>query len=331
MVDRSGALKLLDFGVVKAALARGVARSESGQIKGKIGYLAPEIIARGSYDQRVDLFAVGVVLWELLAQRRLFDAADDSRRLWLNLQCEVEPPSAWNPAVGPALDALVHKALARDPAHRHADAAALARDLAPLIAAHPWSAAETVALLRQHAPAVEPQCVARSERTGGAGRVAGRERTGGARRGRWALASGLALALAAVGLAWPKPRPISATMSAPQRADANPVPTRADERPPSPPPLRVALDGSVVLAGGSAWQRPAGLAAITSAELTLVYSRVAPATVAAAAPAASSARAKPRRRSAPRAGASQPGDELDKVIGQTGLIDVYSAHPHTKR
>ena len=71
MILPSGFVKVLDFGVAKAAL-EGSGATETGIIKGKLRYMAPEQLMAGALDRRVDIFAAGVILWEMLARRRMW-------------------------------------------------------------------------------------------------------------------------------------------------------------------------------------------------------------------------------------------------------------------
>jgi serine/threonine protein kinase len=117
MVCRDGSVKLLDFGVAKVVDEADY--DTSLKPKGKLAYLAPEQIERLPYDRRVDVFAAGVVLHELLTGRRLFSAGSDEQETLRNvLQMEIPPPSSVAPEVSPGLDALVLRALSRDPARR---------------------------------------------------------------------------------------------------------------------------------------------------------------------------------------------------------------------
>jgi serine/threonine-protein kinase len=124
----SGEVKLVDFGVAKAAL--NTVRTETGVLKGKVTYMAPEQ-ARGKVtDRRSDLFAMGIILWEAITEKRLFvgDALQILHRL-LNDDTPFPPPSAIRPSVNPALDAIVAKALARDPDDRFQSAEEMQRAL----------------------------------------------------------------------------------------------------------------------------------------------------------------------------------------------------------
>jgi eukaryotic-like serine/threonine-protein kinase len=86
--------------------------TENGQIKGKLSYMAPEQLRGADLDRRVDVFAAGIVLWELLAGQRLFARGDPGATVTAVLAGDVKPPSKFRPEVSPELDALVLKALA---------------------------------------------------------------------------------------------------------------------------------------------------------------------------------------------------------------------------
>ena len=128
LVSFEGEVKLADFGIARAL---GAEETVPGTLKGKLAYMAPEQARGEPVDARADLFALGAVLWELCAGRRLFAREGDAATLGALLSGEpVSPPSSWNEAVPPELDALVLSALARDPALRTPTAEALATGLA---------------------------------------------------------------------------------------------------------------------------------------------------------------------------------------------------------
>jgi eukaryotic-like serine/threonine-protein kinase len=116
IVGVDGVARVLDFGVAKAAM-RSHATKE-GEIKGKLAYMAPEQLKSLPLDRRVDLFAAGVVLWECLTGQRLFRGDDLGQTIARVLHSKVTPPSALNSAVPPELDAVVLRALERDPGQR---------------------------------------------------------------------------------------------------------------------------------------------------------------------------------------------------------------------
>jgi serine/threonine-protein kinase len=129
MCLRAGGVKLLDFGVAKALGESEIERTGQGLFKGKLSYSSPERIKDVPVDGRADLFALGAVLWELLAGRKLFRGQSDFQTLKNVAEMEVPPPSSIRGDVPPELDRIVARALARDPAERYPTGQALADDL----------------------------------------------------------------------------------------------------------------------------------------------------------------------------------------------------------
>jgi eukaryotic-like serine/threonine-protein kinase len=127
LVGVDGVARVTDFGIAKCAGSAEQATSQ-GMLKGKAGYMAPEYVRGEPVDCRADVFALGVVLWEALAGKRLFRGENDSDTLTRVLQCHAPPISEVDPALAP-LDALVSSALARDRSARVATADGLARGL----------------------------------------------------------------------------------------------------------------------------------------------------------------------------------------------------------
>ncbi len=127
MISYDGAVKLFDFGIAKAKSASEATRA--GVIKGKPSYLSPEQINGEELDGRCDIFALGIVLWELLTAKRLFVAETDMGVLRLIQSAKIEPPSTFNPAVPQSLDAIVLKGLTRDKNKRYQSAEEFQRDL----------------------------------------------------------------------------------------------------------------------------------------------------------------------------------------------------------
>jgi serine/threonine protein kinase len=122
LVGFDGAVKLIDFGVAKAA-GRSV-HTATGIVKGKFPYMSPEQVDGRDLDGRSDVFALGVILWELLTGKRLFKGENDLMTQRLVKACQVPPPSQVEPSLPPALDAVVLKSLARNVKDRYVDAGA---------------------------------------------------------------------------------------------------------------------------------------------------------------------------------------------------------------
>jgi serine/threonine-protein kinase len=127
LITKHGEVKIVDFGLAKASTQ--LERSEPGIIKGKFSYLSPEAALGQEVDPRTDLFAVGIILWEMLAGRKLFQGETDFETVKQVQRAEVPPISRLNPAVDPRLEAILQRSLARDPAHRFQTARELGRAL----------------------------------------------------------------------------------------------------------------------------------------------------------------------------------------------------------
>jgi serine/threonine-protein kinase len=132
-VTTSGVVKVLDFGIAKV---RGAQATEVGVIKGKWQYMAPEQVLGEDLDRRCDVFALGIVLFELATHQRLFKR--DSEFLAARAVLEEPIPRAdeVDPAVPRALADVVAKALARDKAARYPDAHALGDAIETAMAEH---------------------------------------------------------------------------------------------------------------------------------------------------------------------------------------------------
>jgi len=124
MIGTEGIPRVLDFGIAKAAGR--VQNTREGQVKGKMSYMAPEQIASEPIDRRADVYSAGVVLWEALCGRRLFDGDNQAAIMAKVVAGVVTPPSEVRDDVPKSVDALVEKALARNPFDRHATARELA-------------------------------------------------------------------------------------------------------------------------------------------------------------------------------------------------------------
>ncbi|MEQ9319291.1 MAG: serine/threonine-protein kinase, partial [Polyangiaceae bacterium] len=128
LVSADGIAKLTDFGIAKA-ISR-IGGTATGIVKGKVAYLSPEQAMGHSLDRRSDVWAAGVVLWESLARRRLFDESTDTATLLRIVSGpRVAPPSSQWPEVPPAVDEVVLAALERDRGARIHDAEELRQRL----------------------------------------------------------------------------------------------------------------------------------------------------------------------------------------------------------
>jgi serine/threonine-protein kinase len=118
LVGVDGVARVVDFGVAKAIGRQQTTRD--GSIKGKLGYMAPEQLSGRAVTRKADIFAAGVVLWELLTEQRLFRTGDDAVTLTRTLFEPIAAPSKACAKSPKELDAVVMRALERDPARRFA-------------------------------------------------------------------------------------------------------------------------------------------------------------------------------------------------------------------
>jgi len=129
LLSYDGAVKLTDFGIAKASNRV----TTTGMLKGKFAYMSPEQARGDRVDPRTDVFALGVILWELLTSGRLFDAESDVAVLRAVQEREVLAPSVLNPEVDEELDGVVLRALDRDLSRRFQSALELERALAHFV------------------------------------------------------------------------------------------------------------------------------------------------------------------------------------------------------
>ncbi len=127
LLTKYGEVKIVDFGLAKANSQ--LEKSEPGIIKGKFSYLSPEAAMGQEVDGRTDIFAVGIILWELLAGQRLFLGETDFQTVKKVQQAQIPPISSINRNVSPELERIINRALARDPTQRYPNARDLAREL----------------------------------------------------------------------------------------------------------------------------------------------------------------------------------------------------------
>ena len=138
LVGLDGVARIADFGLAKPLLAVERTTSE-GALRGKLGYMAPEYIRGKSIDRRIDVFAMGIVLWEVLSRKRLFRGENDGDTL--DRVQTFAPPSLAElmpqlGAAGPDLDGVIARALAKDPEQRLPTIAALSAELEKVVRAH---------------------------------------------------------------------------------------------------------------------------------------------------------------------------------------------------
>ncbi|MBX3259930.1 MAG: serine/threonine protein kinase [Labilithrix sp.] len=134
-VTYDGHTKLVDFGIAKAALSS--TETEVGVLKGKVAYMSPEQAMGQRIDARSDLFAMGIVLWELIAQQRLMTGESAANTLHKLMNEPIPRLSQVLPRIDPNLEMLVARALEKEPEHRWQSASEMRGALESWLAAHP--------------------------------------------------------------------------------------------------------------------------------------------------------------------------------------------------
>ncbi len=159
LIGRSGAVKLVDFGIAKA---RGQSHhTQAGTVKGKVAYMAPEQLRGEPLDRRVDLYALGVVLYELCTGRMPFEASSEASMVRAVLYDAAIPAARRVPTLPASLQAILDRLLAKDRAARYPDCRALQADLEAFIqstgeATTGFALSRLVAQLAPSAPPTQP-------------------------------------------------------------------------------------------------------------------------------------------------------------------------------
>ena len=125
LIGDDGAVKVADFGLAKAVSADTQHTATGGVLIGTVSYLAPELVVDGTADARADVYAVGVVLYELLTGQKPHEGESPIQVAYKHVHEDVPPPSATVPGLPAYVDALVARATARDRGQRPADAGVL--------------------------------------------------------------------------------------------------------------------------------------------------------------------------------------------------------------
>jgi serine/threonine protein kinase len=127
LVSYEGEVKIIDFGIAKAANRS--QKTQAGILKGKFGYMSPEQVRGMQIDRRSDIFAVGVILYEMLTGEKLFVGESDFSTLEKVRNAEVPLPRQFNPNIPAGLEKVLLKALTREPEERYQWASDLQEDL----------------------------------------------------------------------------------------------------------------------------------------------------------------------------------------------------------
>lgn len=129
LVTYDGQVKIIDYGIAKAASQNN--KTRENLIKGKLAYMSPEQASGQAIDHRSDIFSTGIILYELLAVRRMF-TGETMHVLSLVREAQYDPPEEVMPDLPAKLNEILHRALAKDPADRYQSAGEMLADVEEL-------------------------------------------------------------------------------------------------------------------------------------------------------------------------------------------------------
>jgi serine/threonine-protein kinase len=194
MLTQTGQVKVMDFGIARALASGASTMTQTSAVIGTAQYLSPEQARGESVDARSDVYATGCVLFELLCGHPPFVGDSPVSVAYQHVREDPKPPSLSNRDVSPAVDAVVLKALAKNPANRYQSAAEMRQDLLRAAAGRPVYA-EPVMREGDTGAGTATRIVPHGARPGGPARVGNQQRR---RTSGWAIAALSALAVLAV-------------------------------------------------------------------------------------------------------------------------------------
>ena len=133
LISKDGRIKIADFGLAKGPELGASLTIESSVILGSVSYLSPEQVQRGVSDFRSDVYALGIVLFEMLTGRKPFDGESPIQIAYMHVNGNISAPSSVNSKVPPELDEIVLKAAANNPDKRFKDAGAMQEEIQALL------------------------------------------------------------------------------------------------------------------------------------------------------------------------------------------------------
>jgi eukaryotic-like serine/threonine-protein kinase len=145
MVTRTGAVKVMDFGIARALSSTAATMTQTSAVIGTAQYLSPEQARGETVDARSDVYSTGCLLYELLIGHPPFTGDSPVAVAYQHVREDPVPPSHLNPDVSPSVDAVVLKALAKNPANRYQSAAEMRQDLVRAAAGRPVMATPIMA------------------------------------------------------------------------------------------------------------------------------------------------------------------------------------------
>ena len=126
MLTFDGQVKLIDFGIAKIADTN---LTRAGHLKGKFSYMSPEQASGHELDERADIFCLGIILWELLTNKRLFASNNELVSLKKVRNCDIPDAKKINPDISSKLNSILNKTLSKNKSSRYTTAAKLEQDL----------------------------------------------------------------------------------------------------------------------------------------------------------------------------------------------------------
>ncbi|MFO0597003.1 MAG: protein kinase [Myxococcaceae bacterium] len=156
LISRSGAVKVVDFGIAKAANQTNL--TKTGTVKGKFSYMPPEQLTGQPLDKRADVFALGIVLFELLTGRKPFDTSNEAFIVRAIMYEPMARAAEFRPDIPPAMQAILDKALSKSRDERYADCRELQSDLERFIVqqGEPVSQYQLAQLVQKLVPPAAP-------------------------------------------------------------------------------------------------------------------------------------------------------------------------------
>lgn len=141
MLTRTGQVKVMDFGIARAMGDSGMTMTQTAAVIGTAQYLSPEQAKGEQVDARSDLYSTGCLLYELLTVRPPFVGDSPVAVAYQHVREDPQPPSVFDPEVTPAMDAIVLKALTKDPDYRYQSADEMRADIEAALDGQPVAAA----------------------------------------------------------------------------------------------------------------------------------------------------------------------------------------------
>ncbi|MER7821806.1 Stk1 family PASTA domain-containing Ser/Thr kinase [Streptomyces sp. NPDC096097] len=144
MLTRTGQVKVMDFGIARAMGDSGMTMTQTAAVIGTAQYLSPEQAKGEQVDARSDLYSAGCLLYELLSVRPPFVGDSPVAVAYQHVREEPQPPSNFDPEITPEMDAIVLKALVKDPDYRYQSADEMRADIEACLDGQPVAAAATM-------------------------------------------------------------------------------------------------------------------------------------------------------------------------------------------